>query len=178
MKKKLIIVSFIILICCTSCVKYSKDLLETSKTQISHEFYKSITYPTDLVVMLSPIDATYINNGVNHPILLHTIIEKRLRNLNFVRFGHNNTVKYAITVKKQKLAGSSNALATGYTDALKNMGISESPYMIEIYLDEVEVNSAGDEILWERVAMFTTPLVRSEEEIANDIVNIIIDEIE
>jgi len=177
MKKILILVSLITLVCCTSCVKYSEELLETSKTQISHEIYSSITYPTDFIVMLSPTDATYIQNGVKKPIQLHKLIEKQLRNLYFIRADYNSYIKYAITVKKQELKRSNDAFFAGYTDALENMGISEAPYIIEIYLDEIETNLAGDEIFGRRLAMFTTLMQRNEEDIANDIVNIIMDEV-
>lgn len=95
----------------------------------------------------------------------------------FIRPDYDSNAKYVITVKKQRLDGDKGAFASGYTDALENMAIAEVPYIIEIYLDEVKRNPGGEEVFGQRLAIFTTPLVRDEEDIANDIANLIMDAI-
>ena len=162
---------------CTACVRYSDDLLETSRTQISHEFYGALTYPSDLAVRLYPPDASYIRNGSRHPVTLHALIERRLRGLHFIRPGHAPGTKYALIVRKQRLERNSGAVLSGYTEALESMAAGEAPYIIEIFLDEVKRNDRGEEVFGRRVALFTTLLVREEEDIAGDIVNIIMDEV-
>lgn len=157
-----------------SCVHYAPDMKDSGMSQVSSTFFEPLRHPAVFSVRIQPHDASRLLQGKKVPIRLHTLIERNLRYRDLTATDER-PADYVIIVEKKDISSHGTAFSKGYSDVMEKFLVDESPYIIEISIEEILINEKGEQVFGKRVALFSTPLIRSEEEIAGDISDSIIE---
>ena len=158
------------LLLCVSCVEQTKGVRDVAETQLSVQLYEPIPSQAKFIVQLQA-GATHLVNGERVPIRLDEALRIALDRENLL-FHENQAPgkKYALVVEKQSIARGDSGFSQTFSQTLEKMQLGEGFFMVEVSVEEIVKNAKGEEIFGKRVGLFSTPLQRSQDDIAFDIV--------
>ncbi|MBQ7607352.1 MAG: hypothetical protein IJU76_05220 [Desulfovibrionaceae bacterium] len=160
------------LLVCVSCVQQTGGMRDAAERQIASSFFAPLAPTARFIVRLQPPGATRLVRGERVPIRLHEALQSVLErdDLLFQEKEKDPGIKYALVVEKRDIRKAESEFSQSFSDTLEKLQMGEGSYMVEVSVEEIVKNEKGEELFGRRLALFSTPLHRSEDDIASDIV--------